>query len=97
VKQIEILVRSDAWDRETKAAFLAWLDKPMRDDARLGYCQRKAWFMLNGEKPARLRAALKLLDWALATFATAEPRTKSLARIVRGQLRAKLQFSATPR
>ena len=90
MKEIERLVRSDAWDRSTKVAFYAWLDKPMRDTARLGYCERKAGFMMRDEKPAKLRAAERLLYWAIAKFATADKETLSLARITRGMIRSAL-------
>ncbi len=91
MKAIETLIRSDAWDRATKTAFLAWLDKPMRDTARLLYCERKAWFLSRAERVVKLRAAEKLLDWALARFVRADARTRSLARSTRGQIRGALR------
>jgi hypothetical protein len=87
VRPIERLIRGDAWDRETQAAFRAHLRKPMKDDARLAYCERKAWFMFRGGKRAKLRAAARLLDWALEEFPQATARTRGLARSMRAQLR----------
>jgi ATP/maltotriose-dependent transcriptional regulator MalT len=79
VKPIELLIRSQAWDASTKRAFFAHLEKRMKDDARLGYCDRKASFLARDAK--KTRAALELIDWALTTFTKASKyaRARGLA------------------
>jgi hypothetical protein len=94
VKEIEKLVRSDAWDRATQVAFRAHLEKPMRDTARMRYCERKASFMIRSEHPKLLRAAERLIDWALGAFPDADAESLGLARITRGQARRELTLIA---
>jgi hypothetical protein len=79
VKPIELLVRSQVWDAETKRAFFAHLEKRMKDDARIDYCRRKADFLARDAR--KTRAALVLIEWALATFtkASSTPRAHALA------------------
>ena len=87
VKAIELLVRSDEWNPSIRRAFFAHLDKPMKDDARLGYCDRKAWFLARGSDPRKHAAAIALLDWALAAFTHAGDEALRNARATRGELR----------
>jgi hypothetical protein len=87
MKEIEKLVRSSDWSPHLRAAFFAHLDKPMKDDARLGYCERKASFMLRSGNRSVAKAAVALLDFALETFTKASKDVQSLARITRGMAR----------
>lgn len=67
MKPIELVVRSQDWDRAMQSFFFDHLKKPMSDDARLGYCRRKASFLGRGGRVKKL-AALKLVTWALESF-----------------------------
>lgn len=84
MKPIEIVVRSQEWDRATQSFFFAHLKKPMTDDARLGYCRRKANFLMRGNT-AKKRSALKLVTWALESFPKAKEE-RGYARAARAQL-----------
>ncbi len=84
MKPIERLVRSDVWDARTRAAFFAHLEKPMKDDARLGYCDRKASFL--ARNPHKVAAGLALLEWALATFTRAGRESRAYACATRSEL-----------
>jgi len=84
VKPIELLVRSQAWDAETKRAFFAHLEKRMKDDARIDYCRRKADFLARDAR--KTRAALTLIDWALATFTKASKYARAGALATRSEL-----------
>lgn len=84
MKPIELVVRSQEWNRATQSFFFAHLKKPMTDDARLGYCRRKADFLMRGGS-AKKRSALKLVTWALESFPKAKEE-RGYARATRAQL-----------
>lgn len=84
MKPIESVVRSPRWDRQTRTFFFDHLKKPMSDDARLGYCRRKAHFLMGGTKQHQ-RSALALLTWALDSFAKAK-QERGLARAAQAEL-----------
>ncbi len=84
MKPIERLVRSDAWTPRVRAAFFAHLEKPMKDDARLGYCDRKASFL--ARNPRKVAAGLALIDWALETFKRAGAESRAYALATRSDL-----------
>lgn len=90
MKAIEILIRSDRWDRETQKAFWAHLEKPMTDTARLGYCDRKASFMARSGKRKTLEQAEAMLTTGLERYVKANAEARSLAKSTRASLRERL-------
>ncbi len=79
MKPIEIMVRSPVWNQTMRKAFFAHLDKPMKDDARLDYCRRKADFIARTGNLARIRDALELITFALGEFTKAEKSSRAHA------------------
>ncbi len=81
MKRIEELVRSSDWSPRVRKEFFAHLEKRMKDDARVGYCVRKAGFMLRASGKRHAKWALELVTWALETFvkASKEARASLLA------------------
>jgi hypothetical protein len=93
MKPIEVLIRNDKWDRATQAKFYAHLEKPMQDDHRVGYCERKAFFLAGAGK---LAPAIALLEWALATYDSTGERA-GYARAQLGDLRRQLTLARRKR
>lgn len=90
MKPIEKIIRSDRWDKATQEAFWAHLAKGMPDTARLGYCDRKASFMLRSGKLPTLEQAEALLTTALERFTKANAEARSYARSTRSSIREQL-------
>ncbi len=90
MRPIELLIRNDDWDAQTQERFFAHLQKPMADNARLGYCERKAWFLARSGKQTKVAQAEKLLSWAIESFPKAKGEAAGLAKATRAQLREQL-------
>ena len=68
MREIERLVRSRKWDEATQESFRAHLARCLTDDARLGLCERKAFFIAQSGRRSALVSAEHLLTWALDCF-----------------------------
>ncbi|MCB9582220.1 MAG: hypothetical protein H6717_34620 [Polyangiaceae bacterium] len=90
MKPIELLVRSDAWDKKTQKLFRDHLAKNMSDTARLSYTARKAWFMGRSGNKTKLRQAEALVSWGLARFTRADREALANARSTRSGIREEL-------
>ncbi len=91
MKRIKLLIRSQAWDTSTKREFFAHIEKRMKDDARMEYCRGKAEFLagvVGGGRPSpeKTRAALELIEWALATFTKTSNVPRAYALATRSEL-----------
>lgn len=71
MKRIEELVRSSDWSLAVRKEFFAHLEKRMRDDARVGYCVRKAGFLLRANDKRHATWALELIAFAEESFTKA--------------------------
>jgi hypothetical protein len=79
MKRIEVLVRSSEWTPAIRKEFFEHLEKRMKDDARVGYCSRKAGFLLRSASKRNATWALELCAWALETFPDASKSSRALA------------------